>query len=113
MSKFINFDRSDLPESTFVREHLAAKTYNFAWKIKFNSELDARSVNNTTMFVTTPDGNLFNCKIIYNMIDNYIEIRPLEEYTPKETYTLTITTRVKSLSGAHLPNDIFVPFSID
>ena len=113
MSKFITYDSSDLPDSTFVRELLSHKTYNFSWKIRFNSELDAKTVNNTSMFVTTPDGSLFNCKIIYNIVDNIIEIHPLEEYSPRTTYTLTITTRVKSLSGTSLPNDISIPFSIE
>lgn len=113
MSKFITMNRDELPESTYVREHLSTKTYNFCWKIKFNNELDAKSVNNTSMFVSTPDGSMFNCKITYNAIENYIEIHPLEHYSPNTTYTLTITTRVRSLTGAHLPQDVSVTFSID
>ena len=113
MSKFITYDRSDLPDSTFVKERLSQKTYSFSWKIRFNSELDAKTVNSTTMFVTTPDGSLFNCKIIYNVVDNIIEIHPLEAYVSATTYTLTITTRIKSLTGASLPNDISIPFSIE
>lgn len=113
MSKFITMNREELPESTFVREHLSGKTYNFCWKIRFNNELDPKTVNNTTMFVTTPDGGMFNCKISYNAMDNIIEIHPLEEYAPNTQYTLTITTRVVSLTGSRLPNDISVPFSID
>ena len=106
-------NRDELPESTFVREHLSGKTFNFCWKIRFSHELDPTSVNNTTMFVTTPDGGMFNCKIIYNPVENIIEIHPLENYSPNTQYTLTVTTRVKSLTGSHLPNDISVPFSID
>ena len=112
MSNFITMNRDELSESTFVREHLSCKTFNFCWKIKFNAELDSKSVNNTSMFVATPDGGMFNCKITYNAIENYIEIHPLEKYSPNVTYTLTITTRVKSLTGTHLSQDISIPFSI-
>ena len=112
MSKYITLDRGNLPENTFVKEDLTSKMYNFTWKIKFNNTLDSDTVNNTSMFVTSSDGSLFGCKIVYNSDNNYIEIHPTELYKPNETYTLTITTRVKSVSGSSLPNDISVPFSI-
>ena len=112
MSKFINMNRDELPENTYVREHLSCKTFNFYWKLRFNKELDPKTVNNTTMFVTTPDGGMFNCKISYNTVEENIEIHPLEQYSPNTEYTLTITTRVMSINGAHLPKDIYIPFSI-
>ena len=113
MSKFITYDKSELPESASVREYLNGKTYNFTWKIRFSLQLDAESVNNTTMFVTGSDGHIINCKIVYNAVENVIEIYPLEQYEPKSQYTLTITTRVKSVVGSHLSQDVHFPFSID
>lgn len=113
MSKFITVEEETLPEGTVYREHLFTKTYNFSWQIRFSLELDPKTVNNTTMFVTSQAGSLVNCKITYDEITNIIEIKPLERYEPKAKYTLTVTTRVKSVKGASLKEDIQFPFSID
>ena len=113
MSKFISVEEENLPEGTVFREHLLSKSYNFSWQIRFSLELDPKSINNTTMFVTSQSGNIINCKISYNEITNTIEIKPLEHYEPKATYILTITTRVKSIKGASLKEDVSLPFSID
>lgn len=112
MSKFISYQDENLPTGTVFREHLQNKNYNFSWQIRFSHELDPNTVNNTSMFVTDPNGNILNCKIIYNTMENYIEIRPLEHYQPSSTYTLTITTRVKAVNGKSLKEDIVFPFSI-
>lgn len=112
MSKFISYQDENLPTGTVFREHLQNKNYNFSWQIRFSHELDPNTVNNTSMFVTDPNGNILNCKIIYNTMGNYIEIRPLEHYQPSSTYTLTITTRVKAVNGKSLKEDIVFPFSI-
>ena len=112
MSKFISYQDENLPTGTVFREHLQNKNYNFSWQIRFSHELDPNTVNNTSMFVTDPNGNILNCKIIYNAMENYIEIRPLEHYQPSSTYTLTITTRVKAVNGKSLKEDIVFPFSI-
>ena len=113
MSKFISYETDDLPKGTIFREHLQSKSHNFSWQIRFSQELDPNSINNTSMFVTGPTGNIINCKIIYNTVENYIEIRPLEHYKPNNTYTLTITTRVKSASGKSLKEDMVFPFQIN
>lgn len=112
MSKFISYQDENLPTGTVFREHLQNKNYNFSWQIRFSHELDPNTVNNTSMFVTDPNGDILNCKIIYNTMENYIEIRPLEHYQPSSTYTLTITTRVKAVNGKSLKEDIVFPFSI-
>lgn len=112
MSKFISYQDENLPTGTVFREHLQNKNYNFSWQIRFSHELDPNTVNNTSMFVTDPNGNILNCKIIYNTMENYIEIRPLEHYQPSSTYTLTITTRVRAVNGKSLKEDIVFPFSI-
>lgn len=113
MSKFITVEEQNLPEGTVFREHLLTKTYHFSWQIRFSLELDPKTVNNTTMFVTSPSGSIINCKITYDEFTNIIEIKPLERYEPKATYTLTITTRVKSIKGSTLKQDVQFPFSID
>lgn len=113
MSKYISYEEDSLPEGTVFREHLLTKTYSFSWQIRFSLELDPKTVNNTTMFVTSPSGSLINCKITYNEISNTIDIRPLERYEPGSTYTLTVTTRVKSLQGATMKKDLTFPFKVD
>lgn len=113
MSKYISYEEDSLPSGTVFREHLLTKTYSFSWQIKFSLELDPKTVNNTTMFVTSPSGSLINCKITYNEISNSIEIKPLERYEPNATYTLTVTTRVKSIKGATLKQDLCFPFRVD
>ena len=113
MSKFISYENENLPTGTIFREHLQSKSYNFSWQIRFSLALDPNTVNNTSMFVTNPSGDLLHRKIIYNTMENYIEIRPLEHYEPNSTYTLTITTRVKAVNGKTLKEDIVFPFSIE
>lgn len=113
MSRFISYETEDLPKGTLFREHLQSKSYNFSWQVRFSQELDPNSINNTTMFVTSPDGAILNCKIVYNTVENFIEIRPLEHYEPNTTYTLTITTRVKSINGKSLKEDVVFPFKIE
>ena len=113
MSKFISYESDSLPTGTVFREHLHTRVYNFSWQIRFSQELDPTTVNNTSMFVTGPSGEFLNCKITYNPIEGYIEIRPLERYVPKSKYTLTVTTRVKGINGKSLREDVNFPFSID
>ena len=111
-TSYLEIDRKNTADSVYIHENMKFETRKFIWQVRFNTTLDPRTVNNTTMYVTTANQTPIKTHIIYNSIDNVIEITPLDEYNPNEAYLLNITKQVKSLGGKHLKNAIQVQFKV-
>ncbi len=113
MAKYLEFENMTDGLQNKVVQDLKFKTGNFVWRIKFNSPLDPKTVNNVNLYVTTMNMAPLRTSIRYNSIENEIEIEPLEPYAQKESYILNITTNVKSLNGKNLPEPLQVQFKIE
>ncbi len=96
-----------------VKQNLRFKTGKFVWRVKFTTPLDARTVNNVNLFVTSADGKILNTSIHYDAESSVIEIEPLEAYAQHESYTLNITTKVQSRGGQKLKAPVRLQFKID
>lgn len=111
-SDYLDIDRKNTDSNVFIHENMKYESKKFTWQVRFNTALDPRTVNNTTMYVTTLNQNPIRTSIIYNSVDNIIEITPLEEYNANEPYILNITKNVKSVAGKHLKNTIQIQFKV-
>lgn len=111
-SSYLEIDRKNTDSNVFIHENIRYETTRFTWKVKFNTALDPRTVNSTNMYVTTLNQSPVHTNIIYNSVDNMIEITPTGEYNPNEPYILNITKNVKSVSGKHLKHAVQIQFKI-
>ena len=90
-TNFIEYQRDTIDENIVIKEDLKTKTLDFIWRIKFSAPLDPETVNNINMYVTSSKNVPLKTSIKYDSILHSIEIKPLAEYIPGETYILTIT----------------------
>ena len=112
MTHYIKIEDVTGEQKSKVRQSLKFQTGNFVWQVKFNLPLLKSSVNNKSCFVTTADGRPLNTTIHYNPSSQTIEIAPLEAYERHETYILTVTTKVSSLHGKRLKQNIQIRFLV-
>jgi hypothetical protein len=94
-----------------VKQSLKFKTGNFVWRIRFNTALDPRTVNNENMYVLS-DSGMLKTNITYDSSSNEVQIEPLEPYAKDEEYTLHITTKVASRGRKNLKEPIEVKFKL-
>ncbi len=113
MSNYLDIESMSDGLENKVRQSLKYKTGKFVWRVKFNTALDARTVNNVNLFVTNMQGTALKTAIRYDGENNLIEIEPLEAYAQHESYILNITTKVKSRGGQKLKAPVRLQFKID
>lgn len=113
MANYLEFESMTQGLESKVRQDMKYKTGNFIWKIKFNTPLDPKTVNNVNLYVTSLNLSPLKTAIRYNSLENEIEIEPLEPYAQSESYILNITTNVTSLGGKPLKEPLQVQFKID
>lgn len=112
MTHFIKIEDVSGEQRSKVRQRLKFQTGSFVWQVKFNLPLLTSSVNNQSCYVVRADGKPLNTKIHYSAAKQMIEIAPLEPYERHETYILTVTTKVASVSGKHLKQNIQIRFQV-
>ncbi|WP_455716348.1 Ig-like domain-containing protein [Anaerosporobacter sp.] len=95
-----------------VREDIRFRTNKFVWKVKFNTPLNPKTVNNINLYVTNQSQMVIPSSIRYDASNNTIEIEPLEPYSTTETYTLNVTTKVQSKGGKYLRTPIKINFKM-
>lgn len=113
MAKYVDIESVSKGLENKVAQDLKFRTGRFVWKVKFNTPLDPRTVNNVNLFVTTLGQNPLKTDIRYDTLNNTIEIEPLEAYAQQESYILNITTAVKSKGGQKLKAPIRLQFKIE
>lgn len=113
MGKYLDIENVSQGMEDKVKQNLKFKTGKFLWKVKFNTPLDPRTVNNINLYVTDMNQNPLSTAIHYDTINNIIEIEPLEAYAQHESYTLNVTTAVKSKGGNNLKTPVRLQFKID
>lgn len=112
MSNFLNIEATSTGIEKKVKQDLKFKTGKFVWRIKFNTPLDPKTVNNINLYVTSMNLTPLKTSIKYDSVNNYIEIEPLEAYEKNESYILNITKNVRSKGGQYLKNHIQVQFKL-
>jgi hypothetical protein len=95
-----------------IRQDIRFRTNKFVWKVKFNTPLNPKTVNNVNLFVTNQSQMMLPSYIRYDASNNTIEIEPLEPYSSTETYTLNVTTKVQSKGGKNLRAPIKINFKM-
>ena len=113
MPKYLDIENVSQGMEDKVKQTLKFKTGKFTWKVKFNTPLDPRTVNNVNLYVTDTNKQPLLTSIHYDTLNNIIEIEPLEAYAQHESYILNITTAVKSKGGNNLKTPIRIQFKID
>lgn len=96
-----------------VRQDLRFRTNMFVWKVKFNTPLNPKTVNNVNLYVTTQNQTVLRSAIRYDSMNNTIEVEPLEPYSESEIYTLNVTTKVQSKGGKFLRKPIQINFRMN
>lgn len=84
------------------------------WTVKFNLEIDDKTVNGDNIYVTDDDEMLVTG--IVPILENdkrTVKVTLKEQYKAGETYNLYITSRVKSIKGESLKRGIKMPFNIE
>lgn len=113
MTKYLEIEDVKNVNKDKVKEDLKFKTGTFLWKVRFNTPLDPRTVNNVNLYVTNASDIPLKTAIHYDTLANTIEIEPLEPYAQHESYILNVTTAVKSKGGKNLKEPIRLQFKID
>ena len=113
MPKYLDIQNVSQGMEDKVKQTLKFKTGKFLWKVKFNTPLDPRTVNNVNLYVTNMEKQPLLTSIHYDTLNNIIEIEPLEAYAQHESYILNITTAVKSKGGNNLKTPVQLQFKID
>lgn len=112
LSRFLNIEEATPGLENKIKTDFYFHTDNFVWRVKFNTPLDASTVNSTNLYVTNSAGMPLKTEIRYKSTTNEIEIEPLDTYDTKQSYILHITTKVQSLGGQNLKEPIEVKFHL-
>jgi len=111
-NKYIKIESVSDEVENKVKQTLKFPTGNFVWRVKFTAPLNPSTVNNRNLYVTSLNKTPLKTNIRYDSINKYIEIEPLEAYSPNESYILTITKNVKSKGSQSLKSDIQIQFRL-
>ncbi|SET48158.1 Ig-like domain-containing protein [[Clostridium] polysaccharolyticum] len=111
-SRFITIEEATPGMENKITTDFFFHTGKFVWKVKFNTPLDASTVNNSNLYVTNSAGLPVKADIHYNSASREIEIETLDTYDAKQSYILHITTKVQSLGGQNLKEPIEVKFRL-
>lgn len=112
LSRFITIEEVTSGMEDKVKTDFYFHTGKFIWRIKFNTPLDANTVNNSSLYVTNDAGMPIRAEISYKNSTNEIEIETLDTYDTKQSYILHITTKVQSLGGQKLKEPVEVKFHL-
>lgn len=111
-TKYITIESVNEEVKGKVKENLKFKTNQFVWQIKFTTDLNPSTVNNSNLYVTSMTQIPLKTSIRYASIDKCIEIEPLEPYSKGQSYQLHISKNVKSRKGQKLSDDIVIQFKV-
>ncbi|HEX3023219.1 MAG TPA: Ig-like domain-containing protein [Lachnospiraceae bacterium] len=112
-NNYLNIETASEDVRKKIRQDIRFKTNMFIWKVKFNTPLNPKTVNNVNLYVTTQAQAILRSSIRYDTVNNTIEVEPLDPYSPTETYTLNITTKVQSKGGKNLKSPIQIKFKMN
>ena len=112
-ANYLDIETNSTDVQNKIRQDLRFRTNMFVWKVKFNTPLNPKTVNNVNLYVTTQQQAVLRSAIRYDSANNTIEIEPLDPYSQTEVYTLNITTKVQSKGGKFLRTPIQIKFKMN
>ncbi|MFO0744230.1 MAG: Ig-like domain-containing protein [Myxococcota bacterium] len=78
----------------------------------FSEDMDPTTLNATTMTVTGPDiSNEVLGTVVYDAVNQLVTFQPVVDLMPATTYTVTLTTDVRDLSGVPLEQAVVWSFT--
>lgn len=111
-SNYLNIESVTPGDENKVRQTMKFRTGKFVWRVKFNTQLNPKTVNNINLYVTDSNKKPLSTNISYNTENNVVEVEPTEPYAANESYFLNITTKVQSKGGQTLKKPIQVQFKL-
>ncbi|WP_310602833.1 Ig-like domain-containing protein [Anaerosporobacter sp.] len=111
-SNYLDVETNSEDVKKKIRQDIKFRTNLFVWKVKFNTPLNPKSVNNVNLYVTNQNQAVLRTSIRYDTLNNTIEIEPLEPYSQTDTYTLNVTTKVQSKGGKNLRTPLKINFKM-
>lgn len=111
-SNYLNIEQVTPGMESLVSEKMKFKTSKFVWRIRFSASLDGRTINNKNVTVLKPNGAPLITNISYDTSTNTIQVEPLEPYDQDESYTLNISTAVRSSKGKSLSKQVSIRFKM-
>ena len=103
-------------EKTVVWDKMDAVPTNKNFVIKFNMEIDPKTVTSDNFYVTDSDGNIIseiNPEIAFNNLSVIMKPEGYFSYNPGSTYFLNIGPAVKTSSGKSLGQLVKMQFTTD
>lgn len=82
------------------------------WYIKFNHEIDKKSITKDIMNVTDEYGFIMRTYITYDDIRKCIVISPVDSYQENVYYLLNINANLTAVTGAKLKNKLHILFKL-
>lgn len=95
-----------------IKVDLEGELKTIYWYIKFNIPLDENTVSEETMRVTDTKGYIMRTDIKYYENRNSIIVSPFDSYMENVYYVLSISKKVKSISGQNLKKDTHILFKL-
>lgn len=84
---------------------------NKEWKIQFNTQLLENTITENTIYVKDSNGNKVDTiELEYNENEKSVTVENTEEYQLNQSYTLHISSGVKSLSILPISNEVTMEF---
>lgn len=81
------------------------------WNINFNTKIDLKTIDGNVK-ITDSNGKLFETRLSLSSDFKTIIVTPINRYTLDETYTITVSHSIKSLTGSSLSEDTTKKFSV-
>ncbi|MCL2610242.1 MAG: hypothetical protein FWE02_01025 [Defluviitaleaceae bacterium] len=82
------------------------------WYIKFNLQLEMKSITEKSMTVIDMKGNVLKTHCSYDKKKGLIKISPIDSYEENKYYILSISSDIYSYNGKRLKNPINIMFKL-
>ncbi len=108
----LRYASSDIGLTKKIRTHIGENVEKLYWYLRFNLQLDEKTVNSKNMRVTDLEGYSLKTEISYSTKNNIIVILPIDSYEKNCYYILNISGRVKSIRGTPLRKKVTILFKL-
>ena len=83
-----------------------------SWKIHFTKSVDSETINSKNIMVVDSKNNIVDVDVSYNQDSNDIIIEAKDGFIKSQSYSILISSDVKSADGKRLPKTIEKRFSV-
>lgn len=83
-----------------------------SWKIRFSKSVNLETITSKNVMIVDSNNNIVDVDISYNKDSNEVIIAAKDGFIKSETYTILISSGVKSIDGKNLSNTIEKKFTV-